>query len=104
MDYALHVELPILWQTFVQCLPFYLVVMAFVGAGLGLALWQDSRIIIRRYAFRADLIIQRGCPTIYQGCHVIIPARNLEQAEEVAGRMGNLNETCLSYDPEFRHG
>jgi hypothetical protein len=104
MDYALHVGLPSLWHTFVQCLPFYLFMMVVFGAGLGFALWRDSKIIIRRYAFRADLMIQRGCPTIYQGCHVIIPARSLKDAEEVAERMGNINETCLSYDPEFRHG
>jgi hypothetical protein len=104
MAYALHVGLPSLWHTFVQCLPFYLVMMVVIGGGLAFTLWRDSKIIIRRYAFRADLMIQRGCPTIYQGCHVIIPARSLEQAQEVAERMGNLNETCLSYDPEFRHG
>jgi hypothetical protein len=49
-------------------------------------------------------MIQRGCPTIYQGVHVIIPARSLEQAKEVAERMGNLNESWMTYDPEFRYG
>lgn len=102
MHYAVYVGLPLLWHTFVQCLPFYLLVMAVVGAGLGLALWQDSKILIRRYPFRADLVIQRGSPTIYQGVHVIIPARSLEQAEQLALQIGNLNDSGLSYDPDFR--
>jgi hypothetical protein len=87
-----------------EALPMMVILFIVMGAMLAYALWRDSKIVIRRYAFRADLMIQRGCPTIYQGCHVIIPARSLEDAKEVAERMGNLNETCLSYDPEFRHG
>lgn len=93
----------IYWRGVKQTWPILVVMMVMVGSGLRWAFWRDSKITIRRYAFRADLMIQKGCPTIYQGCHVIIPARSLEQATEVAERMGNLNETCLSYDPEFRH-
>jgi hypothetical protein len=94
----------VLGQSVHGMLPVMIVLFIVMGAMLGYAWWRDSKIIIRRYAFRADLMIQRGCPTIYQGCHIIIPARSLEDAQEVAERIGNLNDTCLSYDPEFRHG
>jgi hypothetical protein len=104
MDYALRIGLPSLWHTFVQCLPFYLFMMVVFGAGLGFAMWRDSKIIYRHYAFRANLMIQRGSPTIYQGCHVIIPARSLEEAKALADRMDALHEIGPTYDPEFRHG
>jgi hypothetical protein len=96
------------WDAFAEAiltmLPVMIVLFIVMGAMLGYAWWRDSKIVYRRYAFRADLMIQRGCPTIYQGCHIILPARSLEDAQEVAERIGNLNDTSLSYDPEFRHG
>jgi hypothetical protein len=100
----MHFNWDVLGKAFMEALPMMVILFIAMGAMLGYALWRDSKIIIRRYAFRADLVIQRGCPTIYQGCHVIIPARSLEQAKEVAERMGNLNESGLTYDPEFRYG
>jgi hypothetical protein len=100
----MHFHWDVLGKAFMEALPMMVILFIAMGAMLGYALWRDSKIIIRHYAFRADLVIQRGCPTIYQGCHVIIPARSLEQAKEVAERMGNLNESGLTYDPEFRYG
>jgi hypothetical protein len=109
MDYALHVGLPNLWHTFVQCLPFYLFMMTLVGAGLGYALWQDSKIVIRHYAFRGNLMIKKGCPTIYQGVHIIIPARSEEQAKALALAMDDLHELGPTYigpaaNPEDQRG
>lgn len=109
MDYALHVGLPNLWHTFVQCLPFYLLMMVVVGAALGYAFWRDSKIVIRHYAFRGNLMIQKGCPTIYQGVHIIIPARSPEQAKALAEQMDALHEIGPTYigpheNPEDRRG
>jgi hypothetical protein len=100
----MHFHWDVLGKAFMEALPMMIILFIVMGLMLGYAFWRDSKIVIRRYAFRADLMIQRGCPTIYQGVHVIIPARSLEQAKEVAERMGNLNESWMTYDPEFRYG
>jgi hypothetical protein len=100
----MHFHWDVLGKAFMEALPMMIILFIVMGLMLGYAFWRDSKIIIRHYAFRADLMIQRGCPTIYQGVHVIIPARSLEQAKEVAERMGNLNESWMTYDPEFRYG
>jgi hypothetical protein len=104
MHYAIHTGLPNLWHTFVQCLPFYLLMMAISGRCSGWPSGSDSKIVIRHYAFRGNLMIKKGCPTIYQGVHIIIPARSLDQAKALAKAMDDLHEIGPTYDPEFRHG
>jgi putative lipoic acid-binding regulatory protein len=104
MHYAIHTGLPNLWHIFVQTLPFYLFMMAILGAMLGFAFWRDSKIVIRHYAFRGNLMIKKGSPTIYQGVHIIIPARSLDQAKALANAMDDLHEIGPTYAPEFRHG
>lgn len=69
---------------------------------LALFEWERRHPSIKRYPFRANLLIKRGSPTIHQGCHVIIPARSLEEAQVVAEQIGNLNEASLDLDPGFR--
>lgn len=91
------------WDIFLHTLPFVGLLLVVVGGGLSYAFWRDSKIVIRRYAFRANLMIERGCPTIYQGCHIIIPARSLQEAKALALRMDDLHEIGPTYDPEFRH-
>lgn len=100
----MHLHWDVLGKAFIEALPMLVILLLAIGAMLGYAFWRDSKIIYRRYAFRANLMIQRGCPTIYQGCHVIIPARSLEEAKALAERMDDLHEIGPTYDPEFRHG
>lgn len=100
----MHFHWDVLGKAFMEALPMMVILFIVMGAMLGYAFWRDSKIIIRHYAFRANILIQRGCPTIHQGCHIIIPARSLEQAKALADRMDDLHEIGPTYDPEFRHG
>lgn len=99
----MHLHWDVLWNAFVEDLPLLGLMLTLSAVALGFGLWTDSKRVIRRYAFRADLTIQKGCPTIYQGLHIIIPARSLEQAKVLADKIGAIHDTCPTYDPEFSH-
>lgn len=99
----MHLHWDVLGNAFMEALPMMIILFIVMGLMTAYAIWKDSKIIIRRYPFRANLMITKGCPTIYQGCHIIIPARSLEQAKALADRMDDLHEIGPTYDPEFRH-
>lgn len=100
----MHFHWDILWKAFVEDLPLLGLMLTLTGAALAYGIWRDSKRVIRRYAFRADLLIAKKPWTTYQGLHIIIPARSLEQAEKLAEQIGQFHDTCPTFDPEFRHG
>lgn len=88
----------------INTLPALLLVFSVIlVVGLGLFEWERRHPSIRRFPFRGNLVLKRGCPMIHQAVTVIIPAYSLDEAQEIADRIGELNEGGgFTFAPETR--